>query len=143
MRTEISAGGLVIVKQDGKLFIALLQDEKGNWTFPKGLIEKGEDPQVAAKREIAEEIGLSDITLVTPLDTVTYFFKWQGQLTHKTVHYFLFTAPTLLPLTPQKEEGITSAQWVEFGKAQEIIGYPKTNKSLLGKIKNYEVGKSA
>ena len=134
MRTEISAGGLVVCKQNEKLFIALLQDEKGNWTFPKGLIEKGEDPQVAAQREIAEEIGLTGITLVKPLDTVTYFFKWQGLLTHKTVHYFLFTAPTLLPLTPQKEEGISAAHWVEFDKAQEMIGYPKTNKQLLEKV---------
>ena len=141
MRTEVSAGGLVICKQNKKLYIALLRDEKGNWTFPKGLIEQRENPEAAAKREVNEEIGLVDITLVAPLDTVTYFFKWQGQLTHKTVHYFLFTSSAILPLTPQKEEGITQAEWIELSKAEEIIGYPKTNKPLLKKIKDYEMGK--
>jgi 8-oxo-dGTP pyrophosphatase MutT (NUDIX family) len=32
-----------------------------NWDFPKGLVEPGEDPLAAAKREVKEETGLSDL----------------------------------------------------------------------------------
>ncbi|MEM7203182.1 MAG: NUDIX domain-containing protein [Planctomycetota bacterium] len=33
--------------------------DAGAWTIPKGLVEAGEEPLVAARRELAEETGLS------------------------------------------------------------------------------------
>lgn len=32
-----------------------------NWDFPKGVVEPGEDPMDAAKREATEETGLCDL----------------------------------------------------------------------------------
>ena len=32
-----------------------------NWDFPKGVVESGEDPLEAAKREIQEETGIQDL----------------------------------------------------------------------------------
>jgi bis(5'-nucleosidyl)-tetraphosphatase len=32
-----------------------------NWDFPKGLVEAGETPLAAARREVAEETGISDL----------------------------------------------------------------------------------
>lgn len=35
-----------------------------NWDFPKGIVEDGEDPLNAAKRETEEETGLTDLDFV-------------------------------------------------------------------------------
>jgi 8-oxo-dGTP pyrophosphatase MutT (NUDIX family) len=32
-----------------------------NWDFPKGLVEPGEEPLGAARREVAEETGIADL----------------------------------------------------------------------------------
>jgi 8-oxo-dGTP diphosphatase len=132
MKTETSAGGLVVRKKGDTWEILIIKDMNDNWTFPKGLIEKGETPQEAAVREIAEETGLLDLTLVQPLQTISYFFKREG-LVHKTVHYFLFKTGYTGKLTAQKEESISDAGWCGLSKSLEIIGYPKTNKELLVK----------
>ena len=34
-----------------------------NWDFPKGLVEAGEAPLDAARREVAEETGIQDVEL--------------------------------------------------------------------------------
>jgi bis(5'-nucleosidyl)-tetraphosphatase len=32
-----------------------------NWDFPKGMVEPGEEPLAAARREVAEETGIADL----------------------------------------------------------------------------------
>lgn len=133
MKDEISAGGLVVRKKGEGWEVLLIKDMNGNWTFPKGIIEKGESPEVAAVREIGEETGLKDLELLQPLKTVSYYYKGEG-LVHKTVHYFLLKTISTNELVSQKEEGISDAGWCSFNKALEIIGYPKTNVELLKKV---------
>ena len=41
--------------------------DQGAWMVPKGLIEPGEDPVVAARREFEEETGLACPALTAPL----------------------------------------------------------------------------
>ena len=89
MKKEISAGG-VIIKRSGKIVqVLLIKDMNGNWTFPKGVVEKGESHEDAAKREIFEETGLKNIILIQKLSPIHYAYQRNG-LIHKTVHYFLF-----------------------------------------------------
>ena len=136
MKNEISAGGRVVKKKSHPWQLLLIKDMNGNWTFPKGLIEKGESPVAAAKREIQEETGLTDLSLVNPLKPISYFYQKDG-LIHKTVHYFLFETKEKDKLLSQKEEGISEAKWCSFDQAEKIIGYSKTNKPLLEEARNY------
>ena len=48
-------GTEVLVGHMGGPYFA--RKDEGGWTFPKGLIEPGEDPLGAAEREFAEELG--------------------------------------------------------------------------------------
>ncbi|MBI3576621.1 NUDIX domain-containing protein [Candidatus Gottesmanbacteria bacterium] len=130
MKTEISAGGVVVRKKGSVWEVLLLKDMKGNWTFPKGIIEKGENPKSAAQREIGEEVGINQLEYISELSSAEYMYYREG-LIKKTVHYFLYQSKGDEVLNPQKEEGISQAKWFHFPQALKIIGYAKTNKPLL------------
>ena len=68
-----------------------IQHRAGHWSFPKGHAEPGESPGEAALRELAEETGVSEVTLVEGgRFTETYeFVKSGGKRVHKRVHYFV------------------------------------------------------
>lgn len=57
----ILSAGIVIVRRQGKEWKFLFLRAFRNWDFPKGIVETGEDPLETAKREVAEETGISDL----------------------------------------------------------------------------------
>jgi len=57
---SVSSGAVVFFIEDGKPLYLVLRAFR-NWDFPKGEIEPTEDPLSAAKREVAEETGLTDL----------------------------------------------------------------------------------
>ncbi len=136
MKTEVSAGGIVVRKRHGVWEIMLVQDKNDAWTFPKGLVEKTENYENAATREIREEVGLSGLKLCVKLPLVRYMYQKNGFIS-KTVHYFLFRLTRPQKAVSQKEEGIHNATWIPLHKAIEIIGYPKTNRPLLLNVKQW------
>lgn len=136
MTREVSAGGVIIRKSRGKWQILLLRDMNAVWTFPKGLIEKDEDPLIAAQREAKEEVGISKLRFLADFDKIHYFYHHNG-LISKTVHYFLFLATGREKLKPQKEEGVSEARWFNLSDTLKIIGYAKTNLALLSAAEKY------
>ncbi len=68
-------------------------DRRGRlvWSLPKGHVEAGETPEVAAVREIAEETGIAG-RVVAPLGTIDFWFVAEGRRIHKTVHHYLLLA---------------------------------------------------
>ncbi|KKW10495.1 MAG: hypothetical protein UY49_C0021G0009 [Microgenomates group bacterium GW2011_GWC1_49_7] len=42
MKTEVSAGGIVVRKRMRIWEVLVIRDMNDVWTFPKGLVEKGE-----------------------------------------------------------------------------------------------------
>lgn len=69
------SAGIVIVRKEGPDWKYLLLRAYKNWDFPKGMVEKGEDPLESAKRESEEEAGISDLN-----------FKW-GHIFRETKPY--------------------------------------------------------
>jgi len=60
--------------ENGKTYVVFINEfrcsiNKYIWGFPAGLVDKGEDPLMSAKREVLEEIGgtVEEITQTTPL----------------------------------------------------------------------------
>lgn len=136
MKTEASAGGIVVRKSRQGWEVLLMCDMKGNWTFPKGLIEGSEKPLTTAKREIKEEVGLTRLVFVTALTPTSYMYH-RGALIKKTVYYFLFRASGREKPTVQVEEGISEAKWFSLHEALTSVGYPKTNKPLLEETRRF------
>ena len=65
-RTKLQSAGILLFRNAGSEVQVLLghlggpfwsKKDLGVWTIPKGLIDPGEDPLVAAQREFAEETG--------------------------------------------------------------------------------------
>ena len=55
------SAGVVPVRRDPDACRYLLLRAYRYWDFPKGRVEVGEDPLAAARREAAEEAGLTDL----------------------------------------------------------------------------------
>lgn len=127
-----SAGGFVFYQSplDGTLFVALVQKSTGEYLIPKGHIEQGETPEIAAVREIREELTLVETPrLIAKVGISTYSFSRPGDRRphEKEVHLFVFSLPDRATISPQAEENFVSARWVEFGEALDIITFERRN----------------
>jgi diadenosine hexaphosphate hydrolase (ATP-forming) len=124
MRKTESAGG-VVVNVRGE--VALVEHSGGFWGFPKGHIDAGEDALTAAKREIQEETGLTDLLLIRKLAVYTRYKGAQNggddvsEL--KTIHMFLFTTSQerLVPEDPHHPQ----ARWTAPGQVETTLTNPK------------------
>ena len=130
MKTEISAGGLILRKTPNEWEILRIRDRSGAWTFPKGKIEEGESLEETAVREIAEEVGLHNVRFLGTLTPLHYIYTRNGQV-DKTVHYFVFEYAGTEDPIGQKAEGIQEPTWVSLAKAHEDIGYAESNNPLM------------
>ncbi len=129
-----SAGGVVFCKpssgagRQDDLRVLLLQHETGKWMLPKGTIEVGETPEDVARREVAEETGITNVRIVADLGEERYVFFWKAEDTYydKTVHYYLMEFLGGEEPSPQKEEGFVRCEWVTVPDALDRIKYKET-----------------
>ena len=135
MKLTLSAGGVVLNKHGQ---IAIVSQNGNSWSLPKGHVEEGEDYLTAAKREIYEETGIKELTLVKELGN--YERHRIGKDTNgddiselKTLHFFLFktNTETLKPVDTENPE----ARWVEKDKVADLLTHPKDKEFFL-KIKD-------
>ena len=61
LRTPRLSAGVVVVRHDTAGWLFLMLRAYRNWDFPKGLVEHGEDPLAAARREVQEETLIEDL----------------------------------------------------------------------------------
>lgn len=116
----------------------LVENEDGNWLFiyrnemwdlPKGKLEKGESIEKCAVREVAEECGIEEPTIVKPLSTTYHTYSLKGKRILKPTYWFLMKSSDNSALEPQTEEGITEVKWVSTNEAKML------SESSFGSIK--------
>ena len=110
-RRAFSAGGVVYRQTAHGPEVALIKAH-GRWSLPKGGIEKGEKPEAAALREIAEETGLpiNQLRLIRRLPDVSYAFGWHVTVAFKTVSNYLVELRGDAALAPQLSE-VEDVRW--------------------------------
>jgi NTP pyrophosphohydrolases including oxidative damage repair enzymes len=89
---ERSAGAVVFKQKNSELYFLLLHAKykTAYWEFPKGLIEKNEKLEDAAKREIMEECGLKNVRFLEGFkEKITYYYRRGDKLIFKEVTYLL------------------------------------------------------
>jgi 8-oxo-dGTP pyrophosphatase MutT (NUDIX family) len=105
-----TAGGIVVRVSDGNIFIALAREKIfDEFVLPKGHVETGESIVAAARREIAEEVGIRDLTLIEKLGFKTRldFRRTEWKITH----YFLYVTRQQDAI-PEDKEQHGSMHWV-------------------------------
>jgi 8-oxo-dGTP pyrophosphatase MutT (NUDIX family) len=127
---ETSAGGVVCRRApDGAWRYLLIRDSYRNWGFPKGHVEPREPPAQAARREVGEETGLTDLILHGPIDVIDWYFRFRGRTIHKYCHFFLFESREG-EAVPQADEGITECVWRPLEDALTTISYDNARSVL-------------
>ena len=119
--TKVLSAGVVPLRRTAQGWRMLVLRAYKNWDFPKGRVESGEEPIDAAKRETAEETGITDLDF-------TYGDLYRETLPYaggKVARYYL--AETLeesvrLPISadlgrPEHHE----FRWVSFDEAEDLL----------------------
>jgi 8-oxo-dGTP pyrophosphatase MutT (NUDIX family) len=55
------SAGVAVVRRSASGWLFLMLRAYRNWDFPKGMVEPGEEPFVAARREVREETLIEDL----------------------------------------------------------------------------------
>jgi bis(5'-nucleosidyl)-tetraphosphatase len=118
---QILSAGVVAVRRFGPEMRFLILRCYSYWDFPKGETEPGEDPLNTARREVAEETGLTDLD-----------FRWGTSFVEtppygrgKIARYYLAESPRgAVALGINPELGFPEHQefrWVTEGEAHRLL----------------------
>jgi bis(5'-nucleosidyl)-tetraphosphatase len=129
MEAKTLSAGAVIVRKTPKAWLYLLLRAYTHWDFPKGLVEKGEDPLSAARREVKEETGIEDL-----------IFSWGEPFAEtepyrqgKVARYYVAETSQenlTLPLSPELgRPEHHEYRWFTYGEARAIL-VPRIQKIL-------------
>jgi 8-oxo-dGTP pyrophosphatase MutT (NUDIX family) len=61
-----SVGAMCVIERDNDVLL-VRQSYRDGWAAPGGLLHRGEEPDVGARREVKEEVGIDVDTLGEPL----------------------------------------------------------------------------
>ena len=124
---EYSAGFIVFRETNSREYL-LLHHGSDYWNFPKGKLESGESEMDAAKRELTEETGLSDIKFIKGFEgTFDYVYNHGKRKIKKVVKMYL--ARYLMGKIILSHEHRDYA-WLSYDKALNILKFSNTRRIL-------------
>src|SRR5918999_5539398 len=123
MAGHIRASGVVVyyLEQDEPNFLLLRSRRDRSWGFPKGHLLEGEALLSGAMRELWEETGIREVSLVSGFtEHVTYRVNRAGRFRQKTVTYFLGRVETsAVRLSDEHSEH----RWAVVEDARKILTF--------------------
>lgn len=126
MQTQKSAG-FIVFRRDGKAIeYLLLHHGSDYWNFPKGRLESGETEEEAAFRELEEETGIKDITMIKGFRD-QYDYDFDSVIDGKVREKIFKTAVFFLGEVKNKDVKIsdehTDHGWFDFETAGQRLFY--------------------
>lgn len=113
----IAAGGKVSNTEGKVLFIFRL----GKWDLPKGKVEANETFEASAIREIEEECGISNLTILNHIKDTYHIYELNGKMVLKQSVWYSMKSDDTSELVPQIEENITDARWMTDEEIQREV----------------------
>ena len=115
MSRIVQAGAIAFKIADEEILILCVRAKKtpADWIFPKGHIEPGETAEVAARRELEEEAGVSG-ELVGPAGSLDF----QSGDEMVTVEYYLIRFTDEVPRKETRE-----IRWCEYQEALALLSH--------------------
>ena len=126
-----AAGGIVVA--DGK-FVSIVRH--GIPDLPKGHIEQGETPEVAALREVEEETGIANIEIVKDLPSTWHCYLEHEEWKLKRTYWYLMESEEAIQPKPQTEEGISEIKLIGN---EEIEAFVKNTFRSISEILGKEL----
>ena len=123
----IAAGGKVLNQKGEILFIF----RNNKWDLPKGKAEYNESIADTAIREVKEETGVTKLVITKPLEITYHIFKKNNTFRLKVTYWFEMKSMADNQLTPQVEEGIRKAEWINNSGIDKIKKKCSANIRLL------------
>ncbi|WP_436697935.1 NUDIX hydrolase [Nocardioides sp. BYT-33-1] len=127
---DILAAGVVVFRP-GREVLLVHRPKYGDWSFPKGKLDRGEHPTAAAVREVAEETGVH-VRLGPPLPSQRYPVARRM----KTVHYWtgrVVGDDDVSAYRPNEE--IDDVAWVPIDEAPRRLSYEHDRATLAAALK--------
>lgn len=121
---ELKVGGVVYRKDPHGYYFALVHDVFGYWTLAKGSIEGAEAPKDGVRRELEEELGISNMDVGEKLGVNEYVAHdpEKGPVRRRVEYFLVETSDEKLTLGPSG--GLTKAQWFSLDELANIKTYP-------------------
>lgn len=125
VREQVSAGGVVFRRDNERIDVVIVAVGGNNrWQLPKGLVEKAENPEIAAVREAREEGGI-DSEVIAHIETVEYWYAGldggERVRFHKRVHFYLLRY--LSGDTKNHDWEVNEARWVPIDDAASQLAF--------------------
>jgi 8-oxo-dGTP pyrophosphatase MutT (NUDIX family) len=125
---ERSAGAVVFKESGGGERSYLLLLNAGHWDFPKGNMEPGEAELDTVLREVAEETGLVQLTLVPGFrKEIEYYYRRDGKNVHKQVIYLLAKTDVEKIVISKEHQDFG---WFSFEEANKQASYENSRVTL-------------
>ncbi|MCC6173301.1 MAG: NUDIX domain-containing protein [Gammaproteobacteria bacterium] len=119
--THLSAGVAVVRRDAAAGWLFLLLRVYRSWDFPKGMVERDEDPFAAAVREVREESTIADLEFPFGRD----FVETGPYGRNKVARYYLGvtrTARVTLPVVPELGRPEHHEwRWVDYEQAADLV----------------------
>ena len=113
-----AAGGVAWRPGDRGVEVCLVHRPRyGDWSLPKGKLEAGEHPLLAAVREVAEE---ADVRAVPQVRLSTVHYRSEGRA--KAVDYWSMRAAANGGFQPDTE--VDEVRWLPVDDAVRLVSYP-------------------
>ena len=147
MAREISAGGVVLHRINGRWWVAAIQPRRDNdnpgkpaLALPKGIVDPGEKAEQTALREVREETGV-EAELIAKLGDVRYVYTrtWGDRArVFKIVSFYLFRyrAGTIGKITPEMQHEVAEAKWISLDDASRMLSY-KGERDMIVRAQKY------
>lgn len=122
-----AAGGVVIIN---KSIVAI--ERNGKADLPKGHIEKNEQTDIAAMREVEEETAIKNLSIIKQLPSSHHCYLLNGQWTLKKTSWFLMKTDDDFKPKPQEEEGISRVYLINKDNVKDFLEntYPSIRLAL-------------